>query len=289
LLQKYPPAARKLATYDAEAQWWINDIFVKSNSTAFPFRAMADPKNGVFWEGNRFNGYVYDSSYAAVGLAHMMAQAYYFPEHFRKAGIDPMSFMKLSGRFLLARISSHDPVTGKSGIIVDATNDTRTGPIQNPEQGKAADFDITEARVAMLFYTALFHRPEGVRVINTQARPFLVFGRPPVIFNDEDTLTLHVKRGVPMESYTVYTTNSGIQQGTTQTLDPKFLVTAQGLPSGLTLGKSHSYPDEMQLDHGLGMAEITGTPTKKGSYTATLKAANQYGQSEPVKLAIIVD
>ncbi len=284
LLQKYS-TPEKLAAYDAEAQWWVSDIFRQSRHPMYTYRALADPKTGVFWEGNKWNGFVYDSNYGAVGLAQMVLHALYFPEHFRKAGIDPMDFLKKSGDFVLARMSADTA----GGVVVDATNDTRTGPIPNPETGKADDFSITEARMAMFYYAALFHRPEGVRVISSPAHYRLVFGRPPVIFNDVDTRALTVKRGAAMTSYTVYTTNAGVQDGATQILDPKFTVTAQGLPPGVTLSAAHSYAPELHLDQGLGMAELTGTPTKRGVYDVVVKAVNQYGEGKPVTFVLTVE
>jgi hypothetical protein len=148
--------------------------------------------------------------------------------------------------------------------------------------------------MAMLFYTVLYNRPEGVISVSSgdsSSSPStygLIVNRPPVIFNDPTTLTLVLDNGTAMSPYNAYATNTGIQDGTTQTLDPSFSISATGLPPGLGLNGPHTYPSSLLLDSDIGYYTLTGTPTRPGNYSVTLTPTNRNGTGAAVTLTITV-
>ena len=295
LLQNYPAASGSLPAYAVQAQWWVNNTFVASAYAQFNKRPLANAITGVFYEGNPINGYGYDSSYQAVATSQAMFHAFNFPANFKAAGVDPVTFVKLAGRFLQQRFYSTNPAGIGGGPVVDDTDDTRTGPTPIDAEGKSTDFDIVSARKAMIFYTAQFNRAEGVQSVSANTGSTLIWGSPPTIFNDPDLLNQSIALGKAVTTYTVYATNSGIQSGATQTLDPQFSISATGLPPGLSLSAPYSYTqtpsagDIGNLDQGIGMADITGTPTQPGSYAVTLTPTNKYGAGKAITLMLNID
>lgn len=293
MLLNYAPAASSLASYESEAQWWINCVFVQS--AFYTYRPLANTTTGVFYEGNGDNGFGYDSNYAAVATDQAMRQGYYFPAQLSAANVSASNFMMLAGRWMQQRIYYPiDPLGLDTVPFVDDTDDTRTGPTGYAEAGKSEDFAVLDAQMAMLFYTALYNRPEGVLSVSGDGGSSepgaygLIVNRPPVIFNDPTTLTLLINKGTAMSPYNAYATNTGIQNGTTQTLDPAFSISAAGLPPGISLSGPYTYPSSLQLDSDIGYYTLTGTPTQPGTYSVILTPTNRNGTGATVTLTITV-
>jgi hypothetical protein len=287
LLQNYAPAASSLAGYASEFNWWLNNIYVQNYY--FPYRASVNTSLGVYYEGDSMNGYDYDSSYAGVGVNQAMRMGYYFPTYLQAVGVNVTTFLKLSGRFVQQRIFyPTDPTGVNTTPFVDDTDDTRTGPIPDPETGKSADFDMLSAQSAMLWYTALYNRPEGVLSVSSTGSYSLLVSRPPVIFNDPDWMTLTLTKGTAMTAWNAYATNTGIQNGTAQTLDPAFVITETGIPPGLSLSGPSTWNPSLKLDSGLAWYTLSGTPTTPGTYNVVLTPANRNGTGAAVTLAITV-
>ncbi|HEY0308884.1 MAG TPA: hypothetical protein VGB94_12045 [Acidobacteriaceae bacterium] len=294
LLQSYPPAqaamnstGTHLDNYRSQALWWINNEFVQSASFSRP---LMDRDNGIYWEGDTANGYGYDTSYQGVGTLLTAWYAYNFPNDILATGLNPLKVVKLNGRFLQQRMLANDPTGATSNAGVDVTDNTRTGTIY-AEAGKTTDYDYTSGSLALTYYTALFNRPEGVASAYAHRKPAyftLVDNLPPMIFNDPDLLTVTLTHNVAMPAYTVYGTNSGIRATGMETLDPQYVISATGLPAGLTLGPVYSYAAGLQLDQIIGMADITGIPTTAGTYTVILQARNKFGAGPSTALTIRV-
>ena len=86
---------------------------------------------------------------------------------------------------------------GKPELIVDCTDNTRTGPIPTVEAGKSSkghNFDGPEVMQPILFYAALTQRTQALQALyQASDNAKFVLDQPPVIFNDPDTLNLRLK------------------------------------------------------------------------------------------------
>jgi hypothetical protein len=251
LLQGYSTPT-KIAAYQAMGQSWLDNEF-NNYSGANLFRTV----DGTFLEpGGGFNGL--DTSYE--GLNALFLDYWIFS--YNRTGQGTVA----AAPDLAARAGNLFSKRFQMGVIDDTYN-TRSGPNNLDNADKTLDKNT--ARLALLFYHAMYNHPEVLPMAQSLGTQTEINGLPPNLIS---SAPIAGSAQLPL-SVPIYFTNAGLNS-----LDPAFQVQINGLPPGLTV----SAPVLLGLSTGLVV--ITGTPASSGSFTATATAINTFGANTSLNL-----
>lgn len=249
LLQNYSTPA-KIAAYRAMGQSWLDNEFNNYSGTNL-FRAV----DGAFLEpGGNYSGL--DTSYQ--GLNTLFLDYWIFS----------------NGRTGQGNLATASDIGARAGNLfakrfqmgaVDDTDNTRSGP--NNLDGAAKTLDKSSARLALMFYSAMYNHPEVLPLAQSLGPE--INGLPPNLITYSTMVGINQ---IPL-TVPVYFTNAGVDS-----LDPAFQVQITGLPPGLTA----SAPTFLGVSSALVL--ISGTPTAAGSFTAMVAASNMFGANSGLTL-----
>jgi hypothetical protein len=244
LLEGYSDPER-IKRYLAEAHRWIDNEFVNQKL----FR-VAD---GVFKENGG-----YDTSYQGVATRFY----YYCLLQDAECTPDALAIGEKAGVFLSKRFLPEG--------TVDCTYNTRSG--QGNVEGSRKKTDLRSCRFALLYYAALYDRPEALnflrdlRIEKNELPPTLLA-----------PLSVKASHGISL-SLPLSFTNAGLTS-----LDPAFKVVADDLPPGLALDSQFGF------SQSTGFATIEGTPREPGSFQVKIRAENRFGANTPVFITLVVE
>jgi hypothetical protein len=244
LLEGYSDPER-IKRYLAEAHRWIDNEFVNQKL----FR-VAD---GVFKENGG-----YDTSYQGVATRFY----YYCLLQDTECTPDALRKGEKAGAFLSKRFLPEG--------VVDCTYNTRSG--QGNVEGSPKKTDLRSCRFAMLYYAALYDRPEALnflRELGTEKNEL-----PPVLIGP---LSVKATVGVPL-SVQLSFTNAGFTS-----LDPDFKVAADDLPPGLAVDPHFDF------NQSTGFVTLKGTPSAPGSFQVRATAENRFGANTPIFITVVVE
>jgi hypothetical protein len=244
LLERYSDQER-IKRYLAEAHRWIENEFVNQKL----FRAA----DGVFKENAG-----YDTSYQGVATRFY----YYCLLQDPECTPDALQKGKKAGEFLSKRFLPEG--------IIDCTYNTRSG--EGNVEGSWKKTDLRSCRLAMLYYSALYDRPEALKYLHDLH--IEKNGLPPVLLT---SLSVKTSVGVPL-SLQLSFTNAGLIS-----LDPAFKVVAGDLPPGVALDQ------QVDFSQSTGFMTLRGTPSVRGSFQVKITAENRFGANPPVFIAITVE
>jgi hypothetical protein len=249
LLQNYSTPS-KIAAYRAMGQSWLDNEF-NNYSGANLFRAV----DGAFLEpGGGYNGL--DTSYQGLNSLFL----YYWILSNNRTGqgnlVNASDLGARAGNLFVKRFQMG---------AVDDTYSTRSGP--NNLDGAAKTLDKSSARLALMFYSAMYNHPEVLPLAQSLGPE--INGLPPNLITSSTLVGINQ---IPL-TFPVYFTNAGVDS-----LDPAFQVQITGLPPGLTVGA----PTFLGLSTALVL--ITGTPTSSGFFMAIATATNMFGANGGLSL-----
>jgi hypothetical protein len=251
LLQGYSTPT-KIAAYRAMGQSWLDNVF--NNYSGLNLFQTVD---GAFLEpGGGFSGL--DTSYE--GLNELFLD--YFIFSYNRTGQGTVA----TAPDLAARAGNLFAKRFQMGVIDDTYN-TRSGP--NNLDGADKALDKNTARLALLFYNAMYNHPEVLSMAQNLGTQTEINGLPPNLITSAAIAGINQ---IPL-SVPIYFTNAGLSS-----LDPAFQVQINGLPPGLTV----SAPILLGLT--TGCVVITGTPASSGSFTAIATATNTFGTNSGLTL-----
>jgi len=181
-----------VSNYNTLAQWFVSNAF--GTNGIYTGRTLIDSNAGVLFEGDGHSGWVYDTSYAGVGLRELSYLVPNMPTYITNttlpstinglpnaaSPLNVSSFMLNALNFLAGRffVPGADPQNPSSTVVdIDSTGNSRTGPMPGPgtitspptttgpgaESGKATDFDLSASMVAMLYLGANYTGPTGAQ------------------------------------------------------------------------------------------------------------------------------
>jgi autotransporter-associated beta strand protein len=266
VLQGYSSQAT-INSYWTNAQAWLNNEFVSSNSVnANPPAPLWRSFDGVFIEAPGCTPAHYggnDTSYQAVADRFFSYILCYFPNCENNA----ISNCMTAGRFLERRVYNG---------YIDDTYNTRSGPDnEDCECGNLCKSDdLLSERFTLMYYAAMFNRPEGNIAAAALRNALATNGLPPVIFSWTNA---SIATGQPF-SFTVLASNAGKDALDTN----NFTLSAVGLPPGLSLSTNITY------NKSTGSKVISGTPTNAGVYVVSLTGHNAFGTGATATLTITI-
>ena len=270
--------------YMTEAHLWMNNFLAASPSWKFNNqRPLIDPVTGITYEGGG-NGFGYDVSYGGTALNYLLYYVYNLPND--SYPVDPYQAIYGLGNFLAGRVHATDPRGLVSGVVIDATDSTRCGPVAGaycdklgvdlgglnlPYWDGLVNYHYGTSQTTGIDATQLLLNNPSYQVVATPSVAAEIF--QPL------SQTLTVYTGKPMETVNFYAANTGLMDVVSSPLDPAFKITATGLPSGLVMGAPSSYFQSGTdndgfsgyIDQSVAWVPISGTTTANpGTYTVTL-------------------
>jgi hypothetical protein len=260
----------KLDAYWGRVQGWLDNIFVKNNRYVIGsplYRA----DDGIFLEKPPGSTAGYDTSYQGVANRFFLYILVNYPDAVPQGDV----FGERAGRWLERRFLP-DP-SNSTLCLIDTTQRTRSG--LGNQEGSTNTNDRNSSLQALLYYAAMFNRPEGNVAADRLARLSSVpaaerTNRVPVIFS-EVAATATV--AAPF-SFTVQATNAGF------TLDPAYALNITGLPAWLSVGP-------LVFNKSNASRVLSGTPpvgTPSGPISLTVTATNSFGTGTTTTLALEV-
>jgi hypothetical protein len=260
----------KLDSYWSRMQGWLDNEFVRNNRYVIgsPLHRSFD---GIYLEKPPSSTAGNDTSYQGVANRFLLYILVNYPNAFPNGDI----LAERAGRWFERRFLA-DPANSQL-CLIDTTNSTRSG--LGNQEGSTKTNDRNSSLQALLYYAAMFNRPEGNVAADRLARLANVpaaerTNQPPVVFSEAAAT---VFPGTAF-SFTVLATNAGF------TPDANYAINITGLPSWLSAGS-------LVINKSTGSRTLTGTPpanTPSGTINLSITATNSYGSSVATPLALEV-
>lgn len=260
----------KLDAYWGRLQGWLENEFVKNNRYVIgsPLHRAFD---GIYLEKPPASTAGHDTSYQGVANRFFLYILVNYPTVIPDGDV----LAERAGRWFERRFLA-DPANGQL-CLIDTTHSTRSG--LGNQEGSTKTLDRNSGLQALLYYAAMFNRPEGNVAADRLARlPNVPAAErtnlPPVVFSEN---VASVFPGVPF-SFTVLASNAGF------TADPNYTLTISGLPGWLSAGP-------LVLNKSTASRVLSGTPpanTPAGSIALSVTATSSNGASAATPLTLDV-
>ncbi len=269
LLTGYSSTA-KLDSYWGRLRGWLDNIFVKNNRYVIGsplYRA----DDGIFLEKPPGSTAGYDTSYQGVANRFFLYILVNYPDAVPQGDV----IGERAGRWFERRFLP-DPANSQL-CLIDTTHSTRSG--LGNQEGSDKTHDRNSGLQALLYYAALFNRPEGNVAADRLARLSSVpaaerTNRVPVVFSEAAATAAAT---TPF-SFAVQATNAGF------TPDANYALTITGLPAWLSAGP-------LLINKSNASRVLSGTPpagTPSGPISLTVTATNSFGAGTSTTLALEV-